>query len=340
MPGHPPRLFGVHAARGVDEVRRGFHEQPVGGGGARPGPPPGQVRREGRLRLGLRSRIGRVVVDGHQIDLPGPAGVVDRHPVAEHEVRRHRHPGGRGPQHVALLGVRGQQLVRGEPPEVEHLRRVGQVLRAPRREDLRPVAVVLPPERRGPRVVEVVQTAVTPPQPAPERLGGQVAVAGGAVLVVHVPHRQRRVAAVVLAQRGGHGPGGGAVGRRTGAVRVAAAVAQAHTVGVHRQRFRVGQAEPRRRRGGRRGQDRADAVGGEPVQDPVEPAEVVPARGRLHLGPGEDPDGRGGDAGPAHEDGVLGVDLRRPLLGVVVPAVQQPWHPAPRACRLLGFPPN
>ena len=67
-----------------------------------------------------------------------------------------------GPQLVS-------QRVGGEPMEVELLRRVGEGRRGPRRQDLVPVAVVLAPERRAPRIVEVVESGVAGAQPLTER---------------------------------------------------------------------------------------------------------------------------------------------------------------------------
>ena len=63
-------------------------------------------------------------------------------------------PGATLPDHVPLLGERGQQLVGPEPAEVQVLPGIGQVLRGPRREDLLPRRIALAPERRPPGVVQ------------------------------------------------------------------------------------------------------------------------------------------------------------------------------------------
>jgi hypothetical protein len=60
------------------------------------------------------------------------------------------------------------------------------------------------------------------------------------------------------------------------------------------------------------------------VQDAVEPAEVAGAGAGFEGGPGEDADGDEADAGLLHEAYVVVPGLRRPLLGVVVAAEEQP----------------
>ena len=99
-----------------------------------------------------------------------------------------------------------EQLVGGEPPEVQLLGRVGG-RSGPTRggQHLVEVVVALGPERGAPGVVERVDVvAVAAAQPGAEGRGAHVAVAARVVaaeLVADVPQRQRGVVAVALGQR-------------------------------------------------------------------------------------------------------------------------------------------
>jgi hypothetical protein len=308
-----------------DQVGCLLHHQP----GA-PGSPgrhaPGQVGREGELACTGNPGRPRVAVDGHHVQVGGPVPDVHRDPAAEGEVGGDRSRRAGRPEDVALRHVVRLQRGRQEPAEVQCLRGVGQVAGGPGSGDLGPVGVALAPEAGRPRLVERGQVAVTLAQPVPEGGVGEFAVAVGAVLVVHVPHGQRRVPAVPLGEGGGDLGAGALVRGRVHAVGVPAAVPQPDPLGGDRQRLRVGVAEPGRRGRRRSGQDDPDARRVQAVQGAVQPAPLVPPGGGLQARPAEHADGDQGDPGLAHQPDVGVPDRLRPLLRVVVAAV--PDHSA------------
>ena len=198
--------LGVVAILPVDGAGRVLHQQPR----RAPGQAAGEVGAEGELDLRLGLPAGEVVVVGHDVDLVGPGPVVEVLEVGHHEVGGHRNVRGHLAQHVALGAEAVEQLVGREAAKVEPVRRVAVAGRPPWWLDLLPVVVVLAPERRAPRIVQRVERLVPLLQPAPERRRTGVAVAVGvvaAVLVVHVPHRQRGMRRVSIGQCGGEGEG-------------------------------------------------------------------------------------------------------------------------------------
>ncbi len=317
--GHAAGRFGDRAVLGVDVGRGLLHEEPV----AAAGPGAGEVGVEGALLLG--ALVGRrgVGVERHDVYFGGPLPVVDRDPLPEHEVRGDRDLGVRGAEDFALLFVVLEHRVRGEPLEVEFVRGVGEVLGRAGREDLLPVAVVLAPERAPPGGVQRFEAGVLRLQPKAEGPLGVLGVGGRAVLVVDVPHRERRVLGVAFGELRRDAVRGLAVGGRADVVGVARAVDLPHPVGAGVERVRVREGEPRRRRGGRGGEVDGDAPGVELAEDGVEPAEVVFALARFEPRPGEDADADEVDPRLAHQHDVVVPDLFGPLLGVVVAAVAQ-----------------
>ncbi len=102
-----------------------------------------------------------VVVVGDEVDLGGPVGVVHALGLAhDHEVGGDRGVRGQLAQDVPFGPEVVLEGVGGEPLEVQLLGGVGVGGVQPGRQDLGPVAVVLGPERGGPRVVERVQGRV------------------------------------------------------------------------------------------------------------------------------------------------------------------------------------
>ncbi len=149
------------------------------------------------------------------------------------------------------------------------------------------------------------------------------------VLVRDVPHGQGRVVVVALGDPVGEGEGEVAVEPRGGAPGLPAARPEGVALPVDGEDLGVRGAQPRGW-GGRRGREvDGDAVVVEQPHDLVEPAELVLALRRLEPGPREHPEGDEADAGLAHEAHVVGPDLARPLLRVVVAAegdaVVGPW---------------
>src|SRR6185437_4953291 len=84
--------------------------------------------------------------------------------------------------------------------------------------------------------------------------------------------------------------------------------------------------QPRWRSGGRGGQVHPDSGLTHQVEYPPEPVELEVALGRLKMRPGEDADGDEIDSRLAHQPYVFGPDLGRPLLRVVVTAVEHVLH--------------
>ena len=274
--GHLAGGLGGVAELPVDARGGVLQQQP--GGAARDGP--GEVGGHRQIDVGAAAVGDQVVVVGDEVDLAAPGPVVDGVALAQ---RRHE-VGGDGdarreavqdvPLHAEVLAHGGV----GEPLVVQRLGGVDGRRGEPGRVDVLEVAVALAPEGRAPGLVDRVDRAVRGGEPAAEVGGAGRAVAGGdgdAVLVVDVPHRQRRVVAVALGELprdGGRGPTVVVVAvadGRPGAELVA------HALGGHRQRFGVGPVEPDGRYDGGGAEVDADAVLVQQVQEPVQPAEVV-----------------------------------------------------------------
>ena len=195
--------LGAVAGLPVDRARGVLHQQPR----TAVGRAAGEVGAERQLAVAAVLRPDEVVVVGHDVELTPPAQVVHGGCLPhDHEVGRHRHPGGEPVQHVALDDEVVEQLVGGEAREVELLGGVGVGGRHAWRQHLLEVVVALGPERRAPRVVEPRHVVVVPAaQPRAERRRAGVAVAAGVVaaeLVGHVPQGERRVVAVALGHPG------------------------------------------------------------------------------------------------------------------------------------------
>ena len=102
---------------------------------------------------------------------------------------------------------------------------------------------------------------------------------------------------------------------------------QASAIGVDRQRLGVGQGEPRRRRGGRRGERGLDSPTVEKVKDAVKPAEGVLSGSGFHSRPGEHAKAHQVDSSGPHQVEILCPGLFWPLFGVVVSPEAQSSHP-------------
>ena len=197
VPDDLPGSFGPHPS---PEIAGGLlHEQP------RPAPSPGAGQVSGERVLVGRSLPGgvRVDVNRYEIQVGSPPPRVDRNPGAEREVGGDGDIRVGGPQDVALGAVVAAHGVGEETAEVQQVCRVGQVLGGARRVDLLPVRIALPPKRRGPRVVERGQAAVAAAQSGAEGAGSVLPVGVGAVLVVHMPQRQRGVVGIAFRERPG-----------------------------------------------------------------------------------------------------------------------------------------
>ncbi len=320
---HLARALRVVGGLPVDRARGVLHQDP----GRTAGEPAGPVRAQRQLHVRGVQTAHQVVVVAHHVLLGGPAPVVGAVEVAHHhEVRGDRDAGAQPVQHVALGAVLVEQLLGAEPAEVQLLGGVELGGTDPGRLDLVPVGVVLGPERRPPGRVQGLEGAVALAQPPAERPRAHVAVAVRVVaaeLVGDVPHREGRMVRVaggdVLHQRQ-RVP---AVDRRARAPALPAPVAQAPALYVDREHLGMGPGQPRRRRGGRRGEVHRDAVVVHQVEHDVEPVEVPGAGSRLDPRPREHPDRHEGDPGLAHQPRVLRPDALGPLLGVVVAAVPQ-----------------
>src|SRR5205823_7247641 len=135
----------------------------------------------------------------------------------------------------------------GEALVVELVRRIDERRRGARRVDLVPCVVALAPEGRPPGLVERRNGAVAPPEPGAKRRGGRVAIAGrdvAAVLIVDVPHRQRRMALIALGKAPDQRAGRLAVDGAAGTVLLAPAGPQHHALRGHRQALGMAGGEP------------------------------------------------------------------------------------------------
>jgi hypothetical protein len=72
-------------------------------------------------------------------------------------------------QHRYLFLLKADELVAGEAIEVEHVRWIRVLHRQVRQRDLVEAAVLLAPEHRAPRIVEVVDLRVTLTEPFAKR---------------------------------------------------------------------------------------------------------------------------------------------------------------------------
>ena len=188
--------------------------------------------------------------------------------------------------------------------------------------DLRPVGDGVAPEAGPPGVVERIERAVLSLDPLPERGAAQVAVALAVVLVGEVPGEQRRMVGVALGQLAVDQGGLLAVDRRGEAVVVADAEEVAAAVGPDAQHLGILGRQPGRPRARWRRQHGIAAVLGQQIHDTIQPAELELALGRLELRPGEDRHGHGVAVRQLHQAHVLVPHGFRPLVGVVVAAVQ------------------
>ena len=209
-----------------------------------------------------------------------------------------------------LQAVHVAQLVGGEPPEVQQLRRVVHVGSGARRHDLLPVAVPLAPERGAPRPVEGVEVAV-PVLPARCGTGPRTG--------------RRSTPARTRCRRATSRPRGAPAYRSTSA-RTNSATRSRYTADPGQnwlreptlirtpdastaQRRRVQPRQPRRRRRGRRRQVDRDPARVQQVEHLVEPVPAQLVRARLEHRPREHPDGHQVDARLAHERHVLAPHL-------------------------------
>ncbi len=326
---HLARGLGAVAALPVDRGGGVLHEDP--GGAAAEGA--GEVG--GVAEVDVPGGAFEVVVVGDDVDGLGELPQVDVGVVAGHEVRRHGLDRVDRAEQFGLGPVELEQLPGREALEVEDVGGVGDRRRRQGREDLVPGGVRLRPERGAPRRVEAVEVGVALAQPGAELGGGRRGVRAGvvaAVLVVDVPQLHGGVVVVAAGHLLGDAQGLGEVDVRGGVEALAGAVGEAAALGVDRERLGVGGGEPGGRGGGGGGEADLDAARVEEVEDLVEPVELEPALLGLELGPGEDADADAVDAGLAHQAHVLVPDLARPLLGVVIAAVDDRHVTAPSLC--------
>ena len=225
---------------------------------------------------------------------------------------------------VPFRPVKAQQLVRREALEVQGLAGIDQVRRAPRRHDLVPAAVPLAPEGGAPGSVQLLHGSVTPHQPGAECKRTFVVVTDLPQLVAHVPHGNCGVVRIPFGQRFRDGRSGPAVSGRRRAELVARAVPEGAAVRVHRKRCGVIVTQPGRRRCCGCGQAHPDATVVQQVQDAVQPAEVAGPFAGLQQRPAEHPHRGKVDARLLHQPDILRPAFGRPLLGVVVRAVDEP----------------
>ena len=226
---------------------------------------------------------------------------------------------------VALRHHERLALMGGEAPPVDK-HAVGAGFRHfTGRFHLRPVGVAVAPERCPPRLIEVFQRSIALFQPLAEFFLTQRAVAVAGKLVGQVPEDDRRMMRIPLRQRRVHLPHFAAVNRAGQAVIVPSAKMVALIVLIHAQDFGVLLRHPRRTRARRRCQNDVDAAAPQPVDDFVQPREVVHAVLRLQPRPRENRNRHTVHMCLMHQLDVLFQNLRmiQPLVRVIVAAVQE-----------------
>ena len=190
---------------------------------------------------------------------------------------------------------------------------------------LRPVGVTVAPERCPPRLIEVFQRSIALFQPLAEFFLTQRAIAVARKLVGQVPEDDCRMMRIPLRQRRVHLPYLAAVNRAGQAMIVPSAEVVALVVLIHAQDFGVLLRHPRRTRARRRCQNDVDAAAPQPVDDFVQPREVVHAVLRLQPRPRENRNRHTVHMCLMHQLDVLFQNLRmiQPLVRVIVAAVQE-----------------
>jgi hypothetical protein len=278
--------------------------------------------------IGNRSRTvpARVVVPRDRIEVRGQLPVVEAR-VRSHQVRRDRQLGSRSLQGGDFRAHEVHGLVGDEPAPVE-VQPMHEVLAVRHRGvNLRPCGERVAPERHPPRAVESLQVIPVPaPQPATERLLAQVAVALSAVLVGQVPGEHARVPAEPVGEPAVHLTNLLPIDGRSEAVIVPDPKEVTTAIRAHAQHLGVLLRHPGGPGARGRGEHGEDAGRGEPVDDAVEPGELVPPVLGLQGGPREDSHAHGVAPRQPHQPHVLPEHRRivQPLVGVVVPAVPQP----------------
>ena len=323
------RLLAIVDRTPVDRRRGVLHQEPwfLAGDAV-------HQRRGERELVQMRLARREVVVVRHEIHLAAPVVVVQsRARGGDHEIRGQRPARRDLGQRVALGDVERLQRVRAEPFEIEQLAGVHEVAVADEtgRDDLGEIVHALRPERRSPRVVHLLDRAVTSLAPLAERafrVLGIVEAVVATVLVAHMPGDHVRVVLIVFGHRAAEFQRVFAEHRAGGTPMLTSPrLAYVATV-VLPQHLRMGLGEPHRRRCGRGREIHGDSGLAELVDDAVEPVEVVHALLRLDARPGEDSHGHEVHAGLPHQTDVLVPHLLGPLVGIVVAAIPDTGLPA------------
>ena len=319
-----------HAARLLDEVERPLADGTAGLLHHQPRLAAFQRTHQVVVERGSDVRFG---VGGVGIDVKRdsilfrcPAGVIGARE-KPHEVRQNRNLGRDRAHDVALLAEAVEQQLGGEAFEVELTRRIHVSHHRFREVDLTPVAVALTPERRAPVLVESVQRPVSLTKPVPKSRTALIAEALRVILVADVPHRQSRVVAVSLRERSRNPLAALAVHRRRRAEVRPTSDSDLPSFPVRGKHLRMLAGEPRRRGRVRRAEVHRDAVIMQDVHHLVEPSEIQSTIGGLQRRPREDSDAHQSHAGLLHERSIFQPDLTRPLIRVVVAAVDDAGEP-------------
>ena len=286
--------------------------------------------------------VGGIVVPRDDVHLLGPAEIIEPL-VGSHQVCGNGDVRVEGADDVALHLVIFQQAVGHKAAVINGNAREGRlfivnaVAQRVGRDDLVPFVNGVTPELCIPGRIERFQCAVFFPQPDAERLLAVFAVALAAVLVADMPAGDVRVVRVAAGQfrdeRACKFPEGKAV--RAVVVPVPelvppALVIDATDFGVI---FRHPGGE------GCRGGCHHDIVifAAEHLHNVVKLREIKRLLVRLKLGPGKYVDGGGIDAGLAEELHVLVPNFARPLIRIVVAAVQNAAEGCFHTVRFLSF---
>ena len=191
-----------------------------------------------------------------------------------------------------------------------------------RGDDLVPVVEGVAPELGVPGFVYGFQRPVFPAQPDPEGLFAVFAVAAGVVLVADMPADDVGVAGVAAGQLFHQPAGELLVDGGVGAVVVPPAELMPAALKVHPGDLGVALYHPGGEGTGGGGEDDVEALPAEHLDNLVQLGKVVGFFVRLELGPGEDVDGGGVDAGLFEQADVFVPDVAGPLVGVIIAAVE------------------
>ena len=328
-----------HAGRGGRIVARPVHRAGLlfHDGPGRRGAAEGVVVEGGKIRMALMQPAGLllrresalaeqadgIAVPGGDIQMLADIVMVEADEVAD-EIVRDRTIRTMMAENCFLLDVEADHLVAVEAAEVEDVGGIGLGDRCAGKVDLVEAAIFLRPEDRTPGGVQRGHRAVARIKPTAEGgrcvRGKALVAAMVAELIVGLPHHDGGVLAIAAGQRLSDAGALAAIGLRGEAVMPAGAKTARAAMLVLRENLRIEVNQPFGRRGGRRAEDDAEALGVQGFNGAVEPTPVEAAGFRLQPRPGKLADPHEAQPQRAHHPGVFGPVGLRPVFGIVADA--------------------